>query len=97
VTARELAPLTVFELESLAVSVESDLLSTSDIPVIMRLIEEARTLRGHRVPESYVQCGNRRHPQGPWHASASIPGTWEWAECFIQWLRRRRYGCGCQP
>jgi hypothetical protein len=101
VTARELKTdtLTVMEIESLAVSAESDLLSTSDAPVILRLIQEALTLRGvnHRVPDAYIQCGNRRHPRGPWHSAASIPGSWEWAECFIQWLRRRRFGCGCQP
>lgn len=43
------------------------------------------------------QCGNERHPRGPWHPATPIPGSWQWLECFRYWLRRKRWGCGCRP
>lgn len=42
-----------------------------------------------------VQCGNPRHPDGPWHPAAPLPPSWERRERVRQWWRRRRYGCGC--
>jgi hypothetical protein len=42
-----------------------------------------------------TECGNARHPLGPWHPSAPIPPTWERVERIRQWWRKRKYGCGC--
>jgi hypothetical protein len=44
-----------------------------------------------------VQCGNDRHPDGPWHPAAPLPASWQWAERIRQWRRARRYGCTCPP
>ena len=43
------------------------------------------------------QCGNPKHPQGPWHPATSlpIPGYRGWGESVVQWFRRKVWGCSC--
>ncbi len=43
------------------------------------------------------QCGNPRHPRGPWHPATPLPLSSDWLERIRQWWRRRKYGCGCAP
>lgn len=42
-----------------------------------------------------VQCGNPKHPNGPWHPAASLPFSWDWRARFHQWRNKRRWGCSC--
>lgn len=40
-----------------------------------------------------VQCGNGKHPNGAWHPASPYPITI--IDRLKQWLRTRKYGCGC--
>jgi len=43
-----------------------------------------------------LACGNERHPSGPWHLAALIPGPGgPIADRVRSWLRRRMWGCSC--
>ena len=40
-------------------------------------------------------CGNRFHPDGPWHRAEPIAASWEWAKIVVHWWRRNHWGCNC--
>ncbi|MHC4864618.1 MAG: hypothetical protein ACYTEX_11065 [Planctomycetota bacterium] len=50
---------------------------------------------GQAIDPLEFECGNPHHPRGPWHPSTPVPYTlWE---SLVQWIRRKRWGCGCAP
>lgn len=42
-----------------------------------------------------VLCGNRLHPDGPWHPATPLPMSWRWRERRRQARNRRQWGCTC--
>lgn len=46
--------------------------------------------------QSMTTCGNRRHPDGPWHLATPLPASWELLARFRYWRNKRRWGCGCE-
>ena len=43
---------------------------------------------------SSVNCGNSLHPKGAWHEASPLP--YYWIEAVLQWIRKKRWGCGCK-
>lgn len=64
-------------------------LELRDLPEFNEMLDRVvETVK--RVMDS---CGNRFHPDGPWHPMADLPTGW--LERFRQYVRRIRWGCGC--
>jgi hypothetical protein len=40
-------------------------------------------------------CHNRRHPDGPYHAAAPLPASWQTLAVIEHQARFRAWGCGC--
>lgn len=47
--------------------------------------------------QAMILCGNPAHPAGPWHDARPLPATWDVVGRVRRALRRRRFGCGCDP
>jgi len=52
-------------------------------------------MSGLYIDRGFTRCGNVRHPDGPWHAAAPLPPSWNLRERWRQRARRRVYGCTC--
>jgi hypothetical protein len=44
---------------------------------------------------SETLCGNERHPNGPWHAAAPLPSSWQYLRLLDRMRNRKRWGCPC--
>lgn len=64
------------------------------LDVVCRRVAARSFLRDLRsAPPPISQCGNSRHPNGPWHRKPTGPHSW--FERIRQRVRVWRWGCRC--